>query len=129
MSFNRPILRNSYHGIICPWCVVVDYAVDADEGIVLGHPVKRGLVLQTEDKVEVVVNLVHQKLVHLLILCLAEQGHEGVLMVSIQKLLPLVVGDQVPTEVGVRYVKLEIKTFMTVQCIMYMCGKLPYLNP
>ena len=44
----------------------------------------------------VVAHLGHQKLVHLVELLLAEEGHEGVFVVGIQQLLPLIVGDQVP---------------------------------
>ena len=41
-------------------------------------------------------HLGHQELIHLVKLLLAEEGHEGVFVVGIQQLLPLIVGDQIP---------------------------------
>ena len=42
------------------------------------------------------MHLGNEKLIHLIELLLAEEGHEGVFVVGIQQLLPLIVGDQVP---------------------------------
>ena len=82
------------------------------EWIIFVHLLKCCLALHTKNEVEVVVylkrsggksylsqkfiHLGNEKLIHLVKLLLAEEGHEGVFVVGIQQLLPLIVGDQVP---------------------------------
>ena len=80
--------------------------------IIFVHLLKCCLALHTKNEVEVVVylkrsggksylsqkfiHLGNEKLIHLVKLLLAEEGHEGVFVVGIQQLLPLIVSDQVP---------------------------------
>ena len=90
--------------------------------IIFVHLLKCCLALHTKNEVEVVVylkrsarksylgpkfwgtpylspkfiHLGNEKLIHLVELLLAEEGHEGVFVVGIQQLLPLIVSDQVP---------------------------------